>query len=147
MYLGRDIKEIVCFPAFSLYRESAVYVYIYTLRLQFTNWFLALKPDSFVNRISEEKFRKPVMAGLRSNNEINIFGFRRCYRLKKKMLIINILSARRCLRAKINPFSVVKKRTWHVTHYAPPTLFQRFVSMYSFTIILVIIIFTSSKMY
>ena len=30
--------------------------------------------------VSEAKFRKPVLAGLRSNNEMNLFGFRRCYR-------------------------------------------------------------------
>ena len=32
------------------------------------------KPD--VCPVSEAKFRKPVLAGLRSNNEMNIFGFR-----------------------------------------------------------------------
>ena len=46
---------------------------IYTLWLQFTK---LCKPDSLVNRISEEKFLKPGLAGLQSNNEINIFGFR-----------------------------------------------------------------------
>ena len=40
------------------------------------------KPD--VCPVSEAKFRKPVLAGLRSNNEMNLFGFRRCYRSKKK---------------------------------------------------------------
>ena len=38
------------------------------------------KPDYFENRtcvrFSEAKFRKPVLAGLRSNNEMNLFGFR-----------------------------------------------------------------------
>ena len=33
------------------------------------------KPD--VCPVSEAKFRKPVLAGLRSNNEMKIFGFRR----------------------------------------------------------------------
>ena len=32
------------------------------------------KPD--VCPVSEAKFRKPVLAGLRSNNEMNLFGFR-----------------------------------------------------------------------
>ena len=50
-----------------------LYIYIYTLWLQFTK---LCKPDSLVNRISEEKFLKPGLAGLQSNNEINIFGFR-----------------------------------------------------------------------
>ena len=36
------------------------------------------KPD--VCPVSEAKVRKPVLAGLRSNNEMKIFGFRRCYR-------------------------------------------------------------------
>ena len=37
------------------------------------------KPD--VCPVSEAKFRKPVLAGLRSNNEMNIFGFRRCWNI------------------------------------------------------------------
>ena len=32
------------------------------------------KPD--MCPVSEAKFRKPVLAGLRSNNEMNLFGFR-----------------------------------------------------------------------
>ena len=35
---------------------------------------LVRKPD--VCPVSEAKFRKPVLAGLRSNNEMNLFGFR-----------------------------------------------------------------------
>ena len=37
------------------------------------------KPD--VCPVYEAKFRKPVLAGLRSNNEMNIFGFRRCWNI------------------------------------------------------------------
>ena len=63
------------------------YIYIYTLRFQFTKCLRLLKPDGLrkpdMCPVSEEKFRKPVLVGLRSNNEMNIFGFRRCYGKKK----------------------------------------------------------------
>ena len=64
--------------------------------------------------------------------------------------IVRFTDHRKCLRAKINPFSVLKKGKWRGgarRPLSPRPLFQRFVSMDSFTIILVIIIFTSSKMY
>merc|ERR1711989_237092 len=66
-----------------------MYIYIHcgsSLRNSQTR--LVRKPD--VCPISEAKFRKPVLAGLQSNNEMNLFGFRRCYRSKKKLLIITI---------------------------------------------------------
>ena len=64
-----------------------MYIYIYihcgsSLRNSQTR--LVRKPD--VYPVSEAKFRKPVLAGLRSNNEMNLFGFRRCYRSKKKIV-------------------------------------------------------------
>ena len=51
------------------------YIYIHcgsSLRNSQTR--LVRKPD--VCPVSEAKFRKPVLAGLRSNNEMNLFGFR-----------------------------------------------------------------------
>ena len=68
-----------------------VYVYIYTADPVYEVIFSSQtrqfrKPD--MCPVSEEKCRKPVLVGLRSNKEMNIFGFRRCYGKKIKMLII-----------------------------------------------------------
>ena len=56
--------------------------------VQFAKCPLSRKPDVFrkpdMCPVSEEKCRKPVLVGLRSNNEMNIFGFRRCYGKKNK---------------------------------------------------------------
>ena len=73
------------------YIHMYIYRYTYTLWFQFAKFANQIfrKPD--VCPVSEAKFRKPVLAGLRSNNEMNLFGFRRCYRSKKKLLIITIL--------------------------------------------------------
>ena len=64
--------------------------------------------------------------------------------------IVMFTDLRMCLRAKINPFSVLKKRKWRsgaMAAISPAHCFNAPFSMDSFTIILVIIIFTSSKMY
>ena len=69
-----------------------IYVYIYiciyihcgsSLRSSQTGSFR--KPD--VCPVYEAKLRKPVLAGLRSNNEMNLFGFRRHYRYSSKINI------------------------------------------------------------
>ena len=64
-----------------------IYIYIYTVGPVYemkviSQTRFSRKPD--VCPVSEAKFRKPVLAGLRSNNEMNLFGFRRCYRSKIK---------------------------------------------------------------
>ena len=56
-----------------------IYIYIYTYihcgsSLRNSQTRLFRKPD--VCPVSEAKFRKPVLAGLRSNYEMNLFGFR-----------------------------------------------------------------------
>ena len=60
------------------------YIYIYTLWFQFAKFANQIfrKPD--VCPVSEAKFRKPVLAGLRSNNEMNSFGFRRWARRRSR---------------------------------------------------------------
>ena len=64
---------IVCYSQIS----NTIYIHCgSSLRNSQTRLFR--KPD--VCPVSEAKFRKPVLAGLRSNNEMNLFGFRRCYR-------------------------------------------------------------------
>ena len=66
------------------YNYICIYIYIYIYTMVPVSDMKGLSETRFCRKpnvcpVTDAKCRKPVLAGLRRNNEMKIFGFRRCY--------------------------------------------------------------------